>query len=149
MTTPDPIHSAQQDAYARRVTTRLCGGLDDLPHDITERLRAARVRAVTQRKVVAVQPVLGMVQVGAIAGAVREGAGMGGQGDDDLGLLGQLASALPIIALLVGLVAIHVIQTDRRAHEIAEVDAAILTDDLPPSAYVDPGFAQFLKSGGN
>ena len=32
--------------------------------------------------------------------------------------------------------------------EVAEVDAAILTDDLPPSAYTDPGFAQFLKSGG-
>jgi hypothetical protein len=28
------------------------------------------------------------------------------------------------------------------------VDAALLTDDLPPSAYADPGFAQFLKSGG-
>ena len=33
--------------------------------------------------------------------------------------------------------------------EVAEVDAAILTDDLPPAAYADPGFTQFLKSGGN
>ena len=31
----------------------------------------------------------------------------------------------------------------------AEVDAALLTDDLPPAAYADPGFAQYLKSSGN
>jgi hypothetical protein len=43
---------------------------------------------------------------------------------------------------------IHSAQTDRRASELAEVDAALLTDDLPPSAYADPGFVQFLKSGG-
>ena len=27
-----------------------------------------------------------------------------------------------------------------------KVDAALLTDDLPPSAYADPGFVQFLKT---
>jgi hypothetical protein len=50
--------------------------------------------------------------------------------------------------LAAGLVTIHVVQNDRRASEVAEVDEAILTDDLPPSAYADPGFAQYLKSGG-
>ncbi len=151
MTTPDTLQSSLQDAYARRVASRLSGGLNDLPHDISERLRASRVRAVTQRKIVSMQPALGAVQMGAAAGTVTVGLGAGanGQGDDNLDFFGRLASVLPIIALLAGLVAIHVIQADRRAFEIAEVDAAILTDDLPPSAYVDPGFAQFLKSGGN
>jgi hypothetical protein len=41
------------------------------------------------------------------------------------------------------------VQNEHRAHEVAEVDAALLTDDLPPSAYADPGFIQFLKAGGN
>ena len=45
-----------------------------------------------------------------------------------------------------GLVAIHVIQNDYRAQEVAEVDTALLTDALPPAAYTDPGFLQFLKS---
>ena len=44
-----------------------------------------------------------------------------------------------------GLIAINVIQDDNRASELAEIDAALLTDDLPPSAYADPGFSQFLK----
>jgi hypothetical protein len=32
------------------------------------------------------------------------------------------------------------------AQELAEVDTAILTDELPPNAYTDAGFAQFLKA---
>jgi hypothetical protein len=27
----------------------------------------------------------------------------------------------------------------------AEVDAVLLADDLPPEAYADPGFGEFLK----
>ena len=55
-------------------------------------------------------------------------------------------AALPLLALVAGLIAISVIQNDNRANELAEIDAALLTDDLPPTAYTDPGFAQFLKS---
>jgi hypothetical protein len=50
--------------------------------------------------------------------------------------------------LAAGLVLIHTVQTDRRASELAEVDVQLLTDDLPPQAYADPGFAQFLRTGG-
>ena len=27
----------------------------------------------------------------------------------------------------------------------AEIDALLLSDDLPPGAYADPGFVEFLK----
>ena len=30
-------------------------------------------------------------------------------------------------------------------YELEDEDAALLTDELPPAAYTDPGFAQFLK----
>jgi hypothetical protein len=36
-------------------------------------------------------------------------------------------------------------QDDNRAEELAAIDSALLTDDLPPAAYTDPGFAQYLK----
>jgi hypothetical protein len=39
------------------------------------------------------------------------------------------------------------VQKEDRANELAEVDTALLTDDLPPSAYADPGFVQFLRAG--
>jgi hypothetical protein len=35
---------------------------------------------------------------------------------------------------------------DQTAFELAEVDSALLVDDLPPQAYADPGFAHFMKS---
>jgi hypothetical protein len=34
-----------------------------------------------------------------------------------------------------------------RASEIADVDAELLTSELPTTAYTDPGFAQYLKHG--
>jgi hypothetical protein len=52
------------------------------------------------------------------------------------------------VVLAAGLVLIHTVQSERRANELAEVDAALLTDDLPPAAYADPGFVQFLRAGG-
>ena len=58
----------------------------------------------------------------------------------------RIGSVVPLVALVAGLMAISVIQEERRTDELAEVDSALLTDDLPPAAYTDPGFAQFLKT---
>jgi hypothetical protein len=66
--------------------------------------------------------------------------------DEGLNLWSRMASALPLIALLMGLASIHVFQNEHRTNEIASLDAELLTDDLPPDAYTDPGFLVFLKS---
>jgi hypothetical protein len=125
-----------QDRFGRQVAARLSMGTAELPYEVTERLRAARVQALAQRKPVSVlAPALATV-----------GAAGLGFGDEGQSWWNRIASALPLLVLAAGLVAIHVVQNERRATEVAEVDAAILTDDLPPSAYADPGFAQFLKS---
>jgi len=129
---------ARQDQFGRRVAARLDAATLELPHDISERLRAARTQALAHRKAAALQTTTS-VQVSA-----------GGQatlgGDHRPGWLHLAASALPLIVLLAGLVTIHVVQKETRARELAEVDAALLTDDLPPAAYADPGFVQFLKT---
>lgn len=131
-----PRHQHLQDQFGRQVASRLSAGSRELPHDLSERLRAARVRAVAARKPeVALQPVRGL----------RLG-GAGRLADETFGFWGRLASALPVVVLAAGLVAISLIQADLRATEVAEVDEALLTDDLPPAAYADPGFVQFLKS---
>jgi hypothetical protein len=67
----------------------------------------------------------------------------GGEGDN---LWSRVASLLPLIALIVGLMVIQSIQSENSALEIAEVDSALLIDDLPPNAFTDPGFLQFLKT---
>ena len=51
-----------------------------------------------------------------------------------------------VLALVAGLLFINSIQNEDRARELAEVDVALLTDELPPAAFSDPGFLQFLKT---
>ena len=124
--------------FGRGIAARLAAGTAELPYGITERLRAARVQAVAKRK---------PAQLRAASSVnVSGGAATLTFGDEGLGLWNRIASALPLIALAAGLVLIHSIENDLRASEVAEVDAALLTDDLPPSAYADAGFIQFLKS---
>lgn len=131
-----PIGSDGPEArFGARVAARLSAGTHDLPHDISERLRAGRVQAVARRKLVQTRT----------APVVASSVGRDGTLVLGGGWWTRIASALPVIALVAGLVAISVQQDDNRASEVAEVDAALLTGDLPPAAYTDPGFAQFLK----
>ena len=139
MTTTDLLRAQRQaDQFGRAVAMRLTAGAEEMPYEARERLRAARVRALAIRKKPATSPVV----VG------RGGAATLALGRDEPSWWNRIASVLPLIVLAAGLVLIHSIQTDRRASELAEVDAALLTDDLPPAAYADPGFAQYLKSSG-
>ena len=129
-----------EELFAKAVTSRLSEGTDNLSHEITERLKAARALAASRRRIVSVQtPVLVSVS--------------GGEAtlnwDDGEGWWNRLASVLPLIALVVGLISIGVLQDEMRAKEIAEVDAELLIDDLPPQAYTDPGFAQFVRANRN
>ena len=123
------------DQFGRAVAMRLSSGSAELPYEVRERLRAMRVRALESRKMPAVAPVV--VGRGAAASLALERT-----------WLYRIGSVLPLIVLAGGLVLIHLVQTDRRANELAEVDTALLTDDLPPAAYADPGFVQFLKQSG-
>lgn len=130
---------ALENRIGMRVAAHLSAGANDLPYDISERLRAARTQALAQRKrpVMATRPVL----------LAAGGSAVLGSDDAGWGLWGRLAAALPVMALVVGMVVINVVQDDNRANELAEIDVALLTDDLPPSAYADPGFLQFLRRG--
>lgn len=140
-TTHQQAATRSQDGFGRQVAARLTHGAGELPYDITERLRAARAQAMARRKHVSAQTAPAVLASGG-------GTATLGFGDEGVSWWNRIASALPILVLAAGLVAIHVVQNERRASEVAEVDAAILTDDLPPAAYADPGFTQFLKSGG-
>jgi len=126
------------DQVGRTLARRLNDRATDLPHDITERLRVARMQAIAQRKP---EPIRMVVPQLATAG----GLGLG-HTDEGLNLWSRLASALPLLVLLFGLATIHVFQNEHRTNEIAQLDAELLIDDLPPAAYTDPGFLVFLKS---
>jgi hypothetical protein len=126
-----------QDRFALQITARLSDAVDALPYDISERLRAARVRSVSLQKIAFTQTATSVTLSGGAATLTF--------GNERPNWWNRVAAAVPLLALVIGLIAINVIQNDNRAKELAEIDAAILTDDLPPAAYADPGFLQFLK----
>ena len=132
-----------QNRFGLRVAARLSAGTEGLPHDIGERLRVAREQAVARRK----QPAAVLRQRAAMAASRNGNTATLSFGDDGLGFLGRLTSAALVLVMAAGLIAINVIQDDDRTMEVADLDAALLTDDLPPEAYADPGFLQYLKTG--
>ena len=52
----------------------------------------------------------------------------------------------PVLALGIALSAIYTWQQNQRAAEVEEIDALLLTSDLPIDAYLDRGFQNFLKT---
>jgi hypothetical protein len=129
-----------QDRYGLKTASYLSAGAADLPYDISERLRAARVQAVSQRKIAKTATAQQVVGNGSNAALTW------GSDDEGLSWWSRIGSVLPLIALVVGLLFINSVQNENRAQEVAEVDAALLTDELPPAAFADPGFVQFLKA---
>lgn len=129
-----------QEALLDRFGLKVAARLNDLelPHDISERLRVARQQAVSLYQKQA--PLQTASSVSMSGGA----AVLGGGG---LTWWNRIASALPLLALAAGLIAVNMVTSDDRARELAEVDVQLLTDDLPPAAHADAGFAQYLKFG--
>ncbi len=131
---------AVEDRFGRLVRARLDETESALPYDVTERLRAGRERALAKRKLAPqIRPVMVSNSNG---GAATLTLGDGGE----QGPLNWLASLVPLLLLLAGLLMIQWVQDDNRASELADVDTALLTDDLPTAAYTDPGFLEFLKT---
>jgi hypothetical protein len=121
--------------FGLQVAARLTQRSLELSPDITERLRFAREKALGQARAVSVAP--------AAVSVTRAGAALLGGGS---GWWIKLGSVLPAVLLVLGLFWIQHWQDRMHASAAAEVDAALLADDLPPTAYRDAGFTEFLKT---
>ncbi len=128
---------AFEDALGQKIAARLTDTAEHLPHDISERLKAARMQALAKRKVVPL--------VTATTTSVHGGVVTMHMGGSEPSRWNRFASLLPLFVLIAGLLAIAIVAEDNRTKEIADVDTELLTDVLPPAAYTDPGFAQFLR----
>ena len=121
--------------FALRVAARLSERSTDMPHDLSERLRFAREQALERARVA-------RRAEAATSTVTLEGGALAMIG----GWWPRVATALPMLALAAGLVFVHSEQNDEQARAAAEIDAALLADDLPPDAYTDRGFLEFLKA---
>lgn len=102
--------------------------LDD---GVLERLRAGREKALAHQRVA--QPVAGLAWASGIFGRFGGFAGF------------SLRLVVPFAVLVGGLLAINGWQQNLRVAEVEEIDAQLLTDELPLDAYLDKGFEAWLK----
>ncbi len=118
---------------AYKVRHALNEQLDHLPASTADRLASARKIAVSRKKS---QPVAVRLLQRAFAG--------GGNSSTEFSLLAKMGVAIPLLALVVGLAGIYQVEEEQRIAEMAELDAAVLSDELPLTAYMDEGFNAYL-----
>jgi hypothetical protein len=116
---------------AYKIRHALNDNLDNLPDSTTDRLAAARAAALARKK--------------ADAPRARQP-----RASFDLGALfsmqwvARAAVVAPLLLMAAGMVGVYQYEREQRAAELAELDAAVLSDDLPLTAYTDHGFNAYL-----
>jgi uncharacterized protein DUF3619 len=126
-----------EQQFANRIRQALNQGTR-LDERIAERLKLAREQAVERRRVA---PALALEWAGVAANGVL--GRFGGYGGFSLRVL------LPTVLMVAGVIAVYSWQQEQRAAEVEELDAQLLTDDLPIDAYLDRGFEAWLKKTAN
>lgn len=133
-----PYATSAQDLLGKRLTKMLDDD-NDLSYEVTERLRAARTRALSLRRIA--QPQLQTAQ----EIQTQNGSALLKFPSQIQLFLQTFGSIIPLLGLVAGLVLIHEFHNDQSALELAEIDSALLIDDLPPNAYTDSSFLDYLK----
>jgi hypothetical protein len=121
----------QEDELATRIARLLDEDTDGLSADTRERLAHARKLALSRqqgRKVQALVP--------AWAGPVSRVT--------EQSVFG-VRYVIPLAALILGLIGVVYVNRSNLASDIADIDAGLLTDELPINAYLDQGFDSWLK----
>lgn len=131
-----------QPAIEARLGARLAAGLslgtDNTAHDVAERLRVARAQALLRARA-ARQPAAATGALALSGGGAVLLAGFSYWRE-------RLALALPLVLMVAGLIAIEHWTARERVLAAADIDAQLLTDSLPPAAYTDPGFVEYLRT---
>ena len=118
-----------EQAVARRICQHLDAGTDRLSYRVTERLAAARALAL------------------AGVGQPLRNRRAPPTGSAPPSLWWRFAAtAVPALMLVVGVFLVGSVEQEQSVAELAEVDSALLTDDVPLVAYADHGFGVYIKN---
>jgi hypothetical protein len=118
-----------EERYAYRVRQALNHGLKDMPPATSRRLEAARHLALSRQK----QAVRQMALAGLGGSFLRTGSH-----------IPYLKQILAVVALLLGMWISFYWHSVQYVTNLEEVDSALLTDDLPPDAFLDHDFFEWL-----
>ena len=138
-------HASNEDALVARFGSRVAAGLNEqaqtLPANVAERLSFAREQALLKARTARAA----QTQANSAPVLVRSGSALSLGGGPDSPRWLKLTAILPLILLIFGLVLIQHSQWYEQILAAADVDTGLLSDKLPPAAYGDPGFNEFLS----
>ncbi len=120
------------DELARRIVEQLDAGVDQMDPVTRERLVVARERALGRYRE-RPAPVLGMAWAGNAIARVSAHR------------FYSARNLIAVTALLLGLAGLAIWNSFGPSNELADIDAGLLTDELPINAYLDKGFDSWLK----
>jgi hypothetical protein len=101
-----------------------------LEEGAAERLRAAREQALALQRQA---PAPALAWADNVLGRFEGWGGL------------SLRVFLPLVLLASGVLGVYAWEQNQRIAEVEEIDAQLLTDDLPLDAYLDRGFQSWLK----
>ena len=110
----------QEDDFARRLTTALDGGVKEMDASTVQRLASIRRQAITARHPAS-------------------------QGHGVLAMLHRHSFMSALLALAIVFSGWWLVHNAQPSYS-AETDILLLTGDLPPNAYADKTFSQWLDS---
>ena len=125
-----------EDRYASRIRQALNHGLKDIPPAASRRLEAASHLALSKQKQLA--PELALATSGLSGSSSQHtGASFGRNYGRQI---------LAIAALLIGMWLSFYWHSVEYVSELEAIDSALLSDDLPPEAFLDNDIFEWLKS---
>ena len=123
-----------EENFAYKVRHALNEKLDDMPETVVRRLEQARLAALARKK--ATPLYVNVFQ--------QVCAGVNGRFSGGFSWMTKLCLGLPVLVLAVGLTGMFHYEQQRQIREITDIDIAVLSDELPPSAYADTGFRAYV-----
>ena len=121
-----------EQELASKIVKRLDEGLDNIRQGTRYQLQSARMAALEHCRT-APEPVLGLAWAGNVAFHITHSCYFNARNVLALGLL------------LFSLIGVTYWQAINQANDIAEIDASLLTGDLPINPYLDNDFEAWLK----
>jgi hypothetical protein len=122
--------------FAYKVRRAMTESSEKLPETTLERLATARQLALSRQK--QAEPSRALAFGGVLAGS-------NGVSFSQKNWVKKMWLVLPLLALMVGLYGIYEYEQEQQINDLAEIDAAVLVDELPPDAYLDNGFNAYLN----
>jgi hypothetical protein len=128
--------------FSYRIRQALDEGAERVDYTVSLRLEKAR-RAALERSVAGK---LSPLWVPALQVAPASGAAVMGADGQGPGWMLRFGLAVPLLALVLGIVGIKQLQSDRMIAEVADLDFSVLLDDTPIETYAHKGFEVLLRA---